>query len=164
MESSELQGTPLLTVPSTYSRHFSGESWVLNSVVEPCLTSTCGGTGLKKKKKKGIEKFGDTHTFNPITWEAEADGSLSLRPSWSTEQVLGHPGYTVKPVLKKTKSLAWLFRSEHTRLLCHSFPVFCFPLASIECVGTPFLEPSAWQPLDISRGLPEEIFTFSVTC
>jgi hypothetical protein len=25
------------------------------------------------------------HTFNPRSWEAEADGSLSLRPAWSTE-------------------------------------------------------------------------------
>jgi hypothetical protein len=25
------------------------------------------------------------HTFNPSTWEAEAGGSLSLRPAWSTE-------------------------------------------------------------------------------
>jgi hypothetical protein len=25
------------------------------------------------------------HAFNPISQEAEADGSLSLRPAWSTE-------------------------------------------------------------------------------
>ncbi|EDK96865.1 mCG1031692 [Mus musculus] len=25
------------------------------------------------------------HAFNPSTWEAEADGSLSSRPAWSTE-------------------------------------------------------------------------------
>jgi major histocompatibility complex class I len=25
------------------------------------------------------------HAFNPRTWEAEAGGSLSSRPAWSTE-------------------------------------------------------------------------------
>ena len=25
------------------------------------------------------------HTFNPSTWEAEADGSLSVRPAWPTK-------------------------------------------------------------------------------
>ena len=29
------------------------------------------------------------HTFSPNTGEAEAGGSLSSRPAWSTEQVLG---------------------------------------------------------------------------
>jgi hypothetical protein len=32
------------------------------------------------------------HAFNPSTWKAEAGGFLSLRPAWSTEQVLGQPG------------------------------------------------------------------------
>ena len=31
------------------------------------------------------------HTFNPSTWEANAGGFLSSRPSWSTDWVLGHP-------------------------------------------------------------------------
>jgi hypothetical protein len=30
--------------------------------------------------------------FNPSTWEAEADRSLGLRPTWSSEQVPGQPG------------------------------------------------------------------------
>jgi hypothetical protein len=34
------------------------------------------------------------HTFDPSSWEAEAGGSLSLRPAWSTKQVLGQTGYT----------------------------------------------------------------------
>jgi hypothetical protein len=29
--------------------------------------------------------------FNPTSQKAEAGGSLSLRPAWSTEQVPGHP-------------------------------------------------------------------------
>jgi hypothetical protein len=31
------------------------------------------------------------HPFNPKTWEAEASGFLSLKPSWSTEWVAGQP-------------------------------------------------------------------------
>jgi hypothetical protein len=32
------------------------------------------------------------HTFNPSSWEAEAGGSLNLRPAWSTQQVPGQAG------------------------------------------------------------------------
>jgi hypothetical protein len=31
------------------------------------------------------------HALNPSTWEAEAGGSLSLRPAWSIEWVPGQP-------------------------------------------------------------------------
>jgi hypothetical protein len=34
-----------------------------------------------KKTKPGVV----AHTFNPSTWEAEAGGFLSSRPSWSTK-------------------------------------------------------------------------------
>jgi hypothetical protein len=37
------------------------------------------------------------YAFNPSTWEAEANRSLSSRPAWSTEQVLDSQGYTEKP-------------------------------------------------------------------
>ena len=33
------------------------------------------------------------HTFNPSTWDAEAGGSLSSSPGWTSEQV---PGQTPK--------------------------------------------------------------------
>jgi hypothetical protein len=33
-----------------------------------------------------------THAFDPSTREAEAGGSLSSRPAWSTEWVPGQPG------------------------------------------------------------------------
>ena len=36
------------------------------------------------------------HNFSPRTEEAEGGRSLSLRPAWSTEQVLGHPGLHIK--------------------------------------------------------------------
>ena len=32
------------------------------------------------------------HAFNSITWEAEEDKSLILRPAWSAEQVSGQIG------------------------------------------------------------------------
>jgi hypothetical protein len=34
----------------------------------------------------------EAHAFNLSTQEAEAGGFLSLRPAWSTEQVLEQPG------------------------------------------------------------------------
>jgi hypothetical protein len=34
-------------------------------------------------------------TFNSSTWEAEAGGSLSLRPAWSTELVPDQPGLSM---------------------------------------------------------------------
>jgi hypothetical protein len=37
------------------------------------------------------------HAFNPSTWEAEAGGSLSLRPAWSTDSW----SYIIRP--KKAK-------------------------------------------------------------
>jgi len=42
------------------------------------------------------------HAFNPSTQEAEAGGSMSLTPAWSTELVPEQPGATQEnPVLKK---------------------------------------------------------------
>ena len=32
------------------------------------------------------------HSFNHSTWEAEAGGSLRLRPAWSTKRVPGQRG------------------------------------------------------------------------
>jgi hypothetical protein len=42
-------------------------------------------------------------SFDPGTWETEADRSLSLRPAWSTE-FQDSQGYTEKPCLKKDKN------------------------------------------------------------
>jgi hypothetical protein len=42
-----------------------------------------------------------TRTFNPSTKEAEANGSLSSRPAWSTGQVPGQPKLPRNPVSKK---------------------------------------------------------------
>ena len=42
------------------------------------------------------------HAFNPSTQEAEAGGSLSLRPIWSTEQP-GQPGLLRETLSQKTK-------------------------------------------------------------
>ena len=48
---------------------------------------------------------GGTHRVNPSTLEAEAGGSLCLRPVWSTERVPGQPGLhreTLSPENKQT--------------------------------------------------------------
>ena len=50
------------------------------------------------------------HTFNPSTWEAEAGGSLSSRPAWSTELVLRQLVTQRNLVLKnKTKQNVIIF-------------------------------------------------------
>jgi hypothetical protein len=42
------------------------------------------------------------HAFNSSTWEAETGRSLSSRPAWFTDRVLGQPGlYKRNPVLIK---------------------------------------------------------------
>jgi hypothetical protein len=43
------------------------------------------------------------HAFNPSTWEAEAGGSLSSRPAWSTKWVPGQPELYGKTLSRKTK-------------------------------------------------------------
>jgi hypothetical protein len=43
------------------------------------------------------------HSFNPSTWEAEALGSLSLRPTWSTESVPGQPWLHPETLSQKKK-------------------------------------------------------------
>jgi hypothetical protein len=42
------------------------------------------------------------HTFKPSALEAEAGGSLSSRPAWSTEWVLGQPGLHRETLSQKT--------------------------------------------------------------
>jgi hypothetical protein len=43
------------------------------------------------------------HAFNPSTWEAEAGGSLSSRPAWSTEWVPGQPGLHRETLSRKNQ-------------------------------------------------------------
>jgi hypothetical protein len=49
------------------------------------------------------------HIFNPSTQEAEAGGFLSLRPVWSTEQVLGQSGLYRETLFPKTKQNCTIF-------------------------------------------------------
>jgi hypothetical protein len=48
------------------------------------------------------------HTFNPSTWEAEAEaeagGFLSSRPAWSTKQVPGQPELYRETLSQKNKA------------------------------------------------------------
>jgi hypothetical protein len=45
-----------------------------------------------------------SHTFNPSTWEAEADGFLSLRPAWSTKWDPGQSGLYRETLSQKNKT------------------------------------------------------------
>ena len=39
-----------------------------------------------------------TQTFNPSTWEAEVNGSLSLEPAWSSEVISGQRRMQVEAI------------------------------------------------------------------
>ena len=44
------------------------------------------------------------HTFNPITWKAEAGRFLSSRPAWSTKGSPGQPGLYRETLARKNKN------------------------------------------------------------
>jgi hypothetical protein len=50
-----------------------------------------------------VVALAEADTFNPSTQEAKAGGSLSSRPAWSTEWVLGQPGLHRKKTKKEKK-------------------------------------------------------------
>ena len=62
------------------------------------------------------------HTFNPSTLEAEAGGSLSLRPAWSTEWVPGQPGIHRRTLSQKqtnkqqNKKCIWSIKANRSHL------------------------------------------------
>ena len=57
-----------------------------------------------KKRKREKESWAVVpHTFNPSTQEVEATGFLSLRHTWSTEQVPGQPRLHREALLKTQK-------------------------------------------------------------
>jgi hypothetical protein len=60
-----------------------GQPWLC------CLLAALGGMLNILEPQRAQCHFLKTsmvaHTFNPSTWEAEAAGSLSSRPAWSTE-------------------------------------------------------------------------------
>jgi hypothetical protein len=51
-------------------------------------------------KRKTCSRAEVVHAFNPSTWEAEADRSLSLRPAWATQR---NPVSKNKQTNKKTE-------------------------------------------------------------
>jgi hypothetical protein len=59
------------------------------------------------------------HTFKPSTLEAEAGGSLSPRPAWSTEWVPGQPGLHKETLSQKTKK-------QTNMQIPHQSPVWSF--------------------------------------
>jgi hypothetical protein len=66
------------------------------------------------------------HAFNPSPWEAEAGGSLSLRPAWSTEWVPGQPGLYREILSRKKKKKKKRFCSLYTVYSNSSFVVKYF--------------------------------------
>ena len=45
------------------------------------------------------------HAFSPSTWEAEAGGSLSLRPTWSTELIPGQSEFSNETLSQKPNEI-----------------------------------------------------------
>jgi hypothetical protein len=59
------------------------------------------------------------HAFNPSTWKAEAGKSLSLRPAWSTEWVLGQPGLHRETLSqKKNSKISWWHFEQCSQNFC----------------------------------------------
>jgi hypothetical protein len=76
--------------------------WSVEWILGPewaIVVSGCTGLHCKLFIKLRFCQGVVVHTFNPSTQEAEAGGSLSLRPAWSTEWVTGSLSYTEKPYL-----------------------------------------------------------------
>ena len=61
------------------------------------------------------------YTISPSTWEAEEDGSLSLRPVWITERVPGQPGNSAEKLCLKTKHTSRQHRERNTGAQLASF-------------------------------------------
>ena len=69
-----------------------------------------------------IFKDEQPNTFNPSTWEATAGGFLSLRPTWSTEQVQGQPGLHRETLSRKNHKNQYQFPSNwKERSIANSF-------------------------------------------
>ena len=79
MRSKEKPGLGLELVPA------SPPSWLGDADTRIHRRGTAQGPPEEEKNSKALV----AHTFSPSTWEAEADGSLSLRPAWFTKLVPG---------------------------------------------------------------------------
>ena len=74
---------------------------------------------FKKKKcgwyspwRKHYQQAVVAYAFNPCTWEAEAGGSLSSRPAWSTEWVPGQPRLHRETLSQKKKKKFGNYKSK----------------------------------------------------
>jgi hypothetical protein len=76
----------------------------------------------QKKQKSGQAML--VHAFNPSTWEAETDGSLSSRPVWSSEQVPGQPGLHRETLTQEKRKT--LGGGEKKKAFTFSFSFFFF--------------------------------------
>jgi hypothetical protein len=78
-----LTSEPSLQPLSSLSNPVSLGSEVLNRIWDHLNLCCIRDRGRVKKVEAQLGVV--AHAFNPSTWEAEAGGFLSLRPTWSTE-------------------------------------------------------------------------------
>jgi hypothetical protein len=78
------------------------------------------------------------YACNPSTWEAEAGGFLSLRPTWSTEWVLGQPGLHRETLSwktnKQTNKRSSGNQQQFTEHCDHTFIFFLFISCLFVCL------------------------------
>ncbi|KAM7319130.1 hypothetical protein ACRRTK_022242 [Alexandromys fortis] len=70
-------------------------------------TKNIQATTYAKTQKQNKTQVGMTHAFNRSSWEAEAGGSLSLRPAWSTEQFSGQSWLHSESLSQKIKPVTF---------------------------------------------------------
>jgi hypothetical protein len=122
-EKSELCWAPYLLLNLTHKTKFWKKKKSCNIKLQEHIFWYCKNLQQKKKiksirstsNKRKADKINYTQTeslarrcgahllFQHLR-EEEAGRSLSWRPAWSTEWVLGKPGYTEKPCLEKPKT------------------------------------------------------------
>jgi hypothetical protein len=83
--------------------HFEYTNCVCGGGAETCMESN--GTVVPTKMPWGSWVV-VAHTFNPSTWEAEAEAGrcLSSKSAWSTKWVPGQPGLYRETLSRKTKN------------------------------------------------------------
>ena len=105
------------------------------------------------------------HTFNHSTWEAEADGSLSLRPAWSTERVPGlseiHKETVSQKKPKQTNKQQNKIKPSpiHSLIFLYFFILCCFSIFThSSCMDAPIHIPT-YLPLTCSC-IPQSYYFF----
>ena len=95
----------------------------------------------------GLYPGGGAH-FNPSTGEAEAGGSLSSRPAWSTEQAPGRPGPHRETLSQKTNKQARILGFEPISLKAEVAILILVPMLLSRGKWS-FSSSPAFQPLSV---------------